>query len=93
MSPILSSELPGTPPPLRAAITAAFHRDEAEHLAELLDQARLPPEAQAAVQATAVGLVMHAHKAHRSEQLRPVPVGAIGRFTGRLRGMFKEFMG
>ncbi|MBP6596219.1 MAG: bifunctional proline dehydrogenase/L-glutamate gamma-semialdehyde dehydrogenase PutA [Arenimonas sp.] len=54
---MLSSELPGTPSPLRAAITAAFHRDEAEHLAELLAQARLPAEAQAAVQATAVALV------------------------------------
>jgi RHH-type proline utilization regulon transcriptional repressor/proline dehydrogenase/delta 1-pyrroline-5-carboxylate dehydrogenase len=57
VTPILSSELPGDPPALRAAITAAFHRDEAEHLAELLDQARLPGPEQAQVQATAVGLV------------------------------------
>jgi len=54
---ILSPELPATPSELRARITAAFHRDEAEHLAGLLDQARLPPAEQAKVQATAVGLV------------------------------------
>ncbi|KFN49853.1 bifunctional proline dehydrogenase/L-glutamate gamma-semialdehyde dehydrogenase PutA [Arenimonas composti] len=57
MSPILSPELPAAVPPLRAAITAAWHRDEAEHLADLLEQARLPAEAQARVQATAVELV------------------------------------
>jgi RHH-type proline utilization regulon transcriptional repressor/proline dehydrogenase/delta 1-pyrroline-5-carboxylate dehydrogenase len=54
---ILSPELPGASTALRARITAAFHRDEAEHLAELLDQARLPPAEQAEVQASAVGLV------------------------------------
>ena len=57
MTPILSPELPGALPPLRARITAAFHRDEAEHLAELLDQARLPEAEQARVQAAAVALV------------------------------------
>jgi RHH-type proline utilization regulon transcriptional repressor/proline dehydrogenase/delta 1-pyrroline-5-carboxylate dehydrogenase len=57
VTPILSPELPGALPPLRARITAAFHRDEAEHLAELLDQARLPAEEQAQVQAAAVALV------------------------------------
>ena len=57
MTPILSPELPGTQPELRARITAAFHRDESEHLAELLAQARLPADEQAKVQATAVALV------------------------------------
>src|SRR5690606_5595131 len=52
-----SPELPGAPSELRARVTAAFHRDEAEHLAELLDQARLPAEEQARVQATAEALV------------------------------------
>jgi RHH-type proline utilization regulon transcriptional repressor/proline dehydrogenase/delta 1-pyrroline-5-carboxylate dehydrogenase len=57
VTPILSPELPGAPSDLRARITAAFHRDEAEHLAELLDQARLPEADQARVQALAVALV------------------------------------
>ena len=57
VTPILSPELPGAPSELRARVTAAFHRDEAEHLAELLDQARLPADEQAKVQATAVALV------------------------------------
>ena len=57
MTPILSPELPGAPSDLRARITAAFHRDEAEHLAGLLEMARLPSAEQAAVQAAAVGLV------------------------------------
>ncbi|WP_246149953.1 bifunctional proline dehydrogenase/L-glutamate gamma-semialdehyde dehydrogenase PutA [Arenimonas fontis] len=57
VKPILSPELPGSAPDLRARITAAYHRDEAEHLAELLEQARLPPAEQARVQATALALV------------------------------------
>ena len=57
MTPILSPELPGAPSELRARITAAYHRDEAEHLAELLEQARLPAPEQAKVQATAEALV------------------------------------
>ena len=57
MTPILSPELPGAPSRLRARITAAYHRDEAEHLAELLDEARLPEADQARVQALAVALV------------------------------------
>ncbi len=59
MTPILSPELPGAALQLRARITAAFHRDEAEHLAELLDQARLPEAEQARVQSLAVSLVQH----------------------------------
>ena len=40
--------------------------------------------------ATSVGLVMYAH---RNSQLEPARVGAgaIGRFTGRLRTLFKDF--
>ena len=57
VTPILSPELPGAASELRARITAAFHRDEATHLAELLDQARLPEAEQARVQAMAVALV------------------------------------
>ncbi|HZF96692.1 MAG TPA: proline dehydrogenase family protein, partial [Pseudoxanthomonas sp.] len=54
---ILSPELPAVPSPLRQAITAAWMRDEAEHVRELLDQARLPEAAQAQVQALAADLV------------------------------------
>ena len=57
MSSILSPELPATTSPLRARITAAYLRDEAEHLEELLAQARLPADEQAAAQATAIALV------------------------------------
>ncbi len=57
MTPILSPELPAAASPLRERITAAYLRDEGEHLAELLDQARLPDADQAAVQATAIALV------------------------------------
>ena len=38
--------------------------------------------------ATAVGLVVYAH---RNIQATPVHAGAIGRLTGRLRTLFKEF--
>ncbi|HMB57570.1 MAG TPA: bifunctional proline dehydrogenase/L-glutamate gamma-semialdehyde dehydrogenase PutA [Arenimonas sp.] len=54
---MLSPELPATTSPLRARITAAYLRDEAEHLEELLAQARLPADEQAAAQATAIALV------------------------------------
>src|SRR6478736_6313516 len=57
VTPIISPELPARLSPLRQRITAATLRDESEHLAELLEQARLPAEDQAAVQATAVALV------------------------------------
>ena len=57
MTPILSPELPGSAEPLRARITAAYARDETEHLNELLPEAALPAEQQARVQATAAGLV------------------------------------
>ncbi len=56
-SRILSPELPTTPDPLRAAITAAWVRDETEHVRELLAAARQPDADRAAIQATAADLV------------------------------------
>jgi len=41
--------------------------------------------------ATAVGLVMYAHRNHAGDVARPVGAGAFGRVAGRLRGLFKEF--
>ena len=54
---IIAPELPAPPSPLRAAITAAWLRDEAEHVRELLEQARLPASEQAQAQRLAVDLV------------------------------------
>ncbi len=54
---ILAPELPAAPSPLRQAITAAWARDEAEHVQEMLVQARLPADRQARAQALAVDLV------------------------------------
>ena len=48
VDPILSPELPAAPEPLRAAITAAWVRDEAEHVRELLAAAPGAPAAPAA---------------------------------------------
>ncbi len=55
--PLLAPELPPPPAPARAAITAAWVRDETEAVRALLAQARLPAADQAAVQATAADLV------------------------------------
>ncbi len=55
--PLLAPELPAAPGALRAAITAAWLKDETEHVRELLDQARLPAAEQAKVQAVAADLV------------------------------------
>jgi len=41
--------------------------------------------------ATAVGLVMYAHRHHATETSRPTGSGAFGRVAGRLRTLFKEF--
>ena len=41
--------------------------------------------------ATAVGLVMYAHRNHVGDVARPVGAGAFGRVAGRLRTLFKEF--
>lgn len=57
MTEILSSELPAPPSALREAITAAWSRDETEHVRELLAQARQPDADRAAIQATAADLV------------------------------------
>jgi len=54
---LISPELPATPAPLRAAITAAWLRDESEHVRELLAQARLPADEQARAQLLAEDLV------------------------------------
>ena len=54
---ILLPELPGAASAARARLTAAYLRDETEHLAELLADARLPEAEAAKVQATAVALV------------------------------------
>ena len=56
-SQILSPELPAAPDPLRAAITAAWVRDEAEHVRELLAAARQADADRAAIQVTAADLV------------------------------------
>ncbi|MFN9965946.1 MAG: bifunctional proline dehydrogenase/L-glutamate gamma-semialdehyde dehydrogenase PutA, partial [Lysobacteraceae bacterium] len=57
MKPILAPEVPGAPSSLRERVTAAYARDEAAHLAELVEAATLAPEVQAGVQATAEALV------------------------------------
>ena len=54
---LIAPELPAEPAPLRQAITAAWMRDETEHVRELLEQARLPAADQAAAQALAADLV------------------------------------
>ena len=54
---ILSPELPPVPAPLRAAITAAWLRDETGHVHELLAAARQPDADSKAIQATAADLV------------------------------------
>ncbi len=55
--PLLSPELPTPPPAFRQAITDAWMKDEASHVRELLEQARLPGAEQAQVQAMAADLV------------------------------------
>src|SRR5690606_36405427 len=65
-----------TPPPAapsRAAITAAWSRDESAHVRELLEQARLPDEDRAAIQVTATDLV-------RRVRARAMDQGAIEAF-------------
>jgi RHH-type transcriptional regulator, proline utilization regulon repressor / proline dehydrogenase / delta 1-pyrroline-5-carboxylate dehydrogenase len=54
---LLSPELPAPPDPLRAAITAAWARDEAVHVRDLLQQAHLGEDDRRLVQATAADLV------------------------------------
>jgi RHH-type proline utilization regulon transcriptional repressor/proline dehydrogenase/delta 1-pyrroline-5-carboxylate dehydrogenase len=54
---LIRPELPPPPSGPRAAITAAWVRDEAAHVRRLLDQARLPDADARAAQATAADLV------------------------------------
>ena len=54
---ILAAELPPPPAPARARITAAYCRDEAEAMAELIEQATLPPAERDLVLARAAELV------------------------------------
>ena len=56
-TPLVSPELPAPPPALRAAITAAWLRDETDHVRDLLEQARLPASEQLQAQKLAVDLV------------------------------------
>jgi hypothetical protein len=40
-----------------------------------------------------VGLVVYANRNRTGESGRPLGAGALSRFTGRLRVLFKEFLG
>ena len=73
MTRILSPELPAPPEPARAAITAAWTLDEANHVRALLDAARQPDADRAAIQATAADLV-------RRVRARAADQGAIEAF-------------
>ncbi|MCW4455986.1 bifunctional proline dehydrogenase/L-glutamate gamma-semialdehyde dehydrogenase PutA [Flavobacterium sp. MXW15] len=55
--PLLAPELPAIPNAFRQAITDAWLKDETHHVRELLEQARLPADEQAKVQAMAADLV------------------------------------
>ena len=57
MTPIISPELPAHRPELMQRITAAYLRDESEHVEELLKTAPLPESAGRTAQAEAIGLV------------------------------------
>jgi cell division protein FtsA len=43
--------------------------------------------------ATAVGLVMYAHRTRQHEPIRTAGAGAFSRVAGRLRNLFREFIG
>ena len=57
MKPILSPELSPAGSSL-AALTSLYAADEGAHLTTLLEQARVDPDAQAAIQKTAEALVL-----------------------------------
>ncbi len=57
MTDILRSELPPIGDPLREAITAAWLRDESEHVDELLSVARFAPQESSIIERTAAGIV------------------------------------
>ena len=71
--PLIAPELPAAPDALRAAITAAWVRDETEAVRELLAAARQPDADRAAIQATAADLV-------RRVRARAADQGAIEAF-------------
>ena len=64
---ILSPELPPPPAATRAAITAGWIRDEATHVRELLNQARLPAAERDAAQAVAADLVRRVRARTRNQ--------------------------
>lgn len=64
---LISPELPVTPTGVRAALAAAWSRDEADHVRDLVQQATLPATEQAAVQALATDLVARV-RARATEQ-------------------------
>ena len=43
--------------------------------------------------ATAVGLVMYAHRIHQFDAPRPAGIGTFARAAGRLRSMLRAFVG
>src|SRR5690606_25904315 len=57
VKPILSPELPTAVEPLRAAVTAAYYRDESLHLDELIAAATVDDATQAKIQRVAEHLV------------------------------------
>jgi RHH-type proline utilization regulon transcriptional repressor/proline dehydrogenase/delta 1-pyrroline-5-carboxylate dehydrogenase len=61
-TPILTPELPAASAPLRAALTAAWLRDEDEAVRALLGELQLDADARARIQATAVDLVERVRK-------------------------------
>ncbi len=67
VAPILSPELAPPAPDSRAAITAGWIRDEATHVRELLEQARLPAAERDAAQAVAADLVRRVRARARSQ--------------------------
>jgi RHH-type transcriptional regulator, proline utilization regulon repressor / proline dehydrogenase / delta 1-pyrroline-5-carboxylate dehydrogenase len=72
-APILSPELPAAGDPLRAALTAAWLRDEDEQVRALLSEIQLDADARERIQATAIDLVERVRK-------RAVDQGAIEAF-------------
>ena len=67
VAPILSPELAPPAPDSRAAITAGWIRDEATHVRELLEQARLPAAERDAAQAVAADLVRRVRARARNQ--------------------------
>ena len=62
VNPILSPELPAASEPLRAVITAAWLRDEDEHVRALLAELPFDAETRERVQRTAIDLVERVRK-------------------------------